>query len=64
MNDDRNFEIIARSGSTRSFLAELWALLRSNKKYWMMPIIFVLLVLGVLVFLSATAAAPFIYTLF
>ena len=43
---------------------ELFAMLRSKKKYWLMPIVIVLLLFGVLVFLSGTAAAPFIYTLF
>ena len=35
-----------------------------NKKWWMIPIVFVLLVLGLLVALGSTGAAPFIYTLF
>ncbi len=35
-----------------------------NKKWWLTPIIVVLLVLGLLVLLSGTGAAPFIYTLF
>ena len=39
-------------------------MLLERKKYWLMPVVFVLLLLGVLVFLSGTAAAPFIYTLF
>jgi hypothetical protein len=60
-----NFETIAqRHGHQRSLLGELWALVSTKKKYWMLPIIFTLLLFGVLVFLSGTAAAPFIYTLF
>ena len=43
---------------------ELWDFLRDNKKWWMVPILVVLLVFGVLVLLSGTAVAPFIYTLF
>jgi hypothetical protein len=35
-----------------------------NKKWWLIPIIVVLLMLGLLVLLSGTGAAPFIYTLF
>ena len=46
------------------FLREFWDFLRYNKKWWLTPIIAVLLLLGVLVILSSTAAAPFIYTLF
>ena len=45
------------------FLAEFWYFLRYNKKWWLTPIIVVLLLIGVLVMLSGTAAAPFIYTL-
>jgi Family of unknown function (DUF5989) len=64
MNTETNFEKIARSESKSSFLGELWALLHAKKKYWLMPIILVLLLLGALVILSGTAVAPFIYTLF
>ena len=47
-----------------SLLRELWDFLRFNKKWWLLPIVITLLVLGLLMFLSGTAAAPFIYTLF
>lgn len=50
--------------SSRGALGELAALLRHNKKYWMIPIIIVLLVFGALIVLSGSSAAPFIYTLF
>lgn len=43
---------------------EFWDFLRYNKKWWLTPIVVVLLLLGMLVFLSGTPAAPFIYTLF
>jgi hypothetical protein len=46
------------------FVSELWMLLVKKKKYWMIPIVVTLLLFGVLVFLSGTAVAPFIYTLF
>jgi len=45
-------------------LRELWDFMRFNKKWWLTPIILVLLVLGAFILLSSTAAAPFIYTLF
>lgn len=48
----------------RGVLGEFWGLLMENKKYWMLPIILLLLVFGALVILSGTSAAPFIYTLF
>ncbi len=44
--------------------AEILAMLKQNKKYWLVPLILVLLLFGVLVILGSTAAAPFIYTLF
>jgi fluoride ion exporter CrcB/FEX len=59
-----DFEKIAHETKESSFLTELWMLLSQKKKYWLMPIVVVLLLFGVLVFLSGTAAAPFIYTLF
>ena len=45
-------------------LREFWDFLRYNKKWWITPIIVVLLFVSVLVILGGTAAAPFIYTLF
>ncbi len=48
----------------RSFPRELWDFLRFNKKWWLTPIILILLVLGALMVIGGTAAAPFIYTLF
>jgi hypothetical protein len=47
-----------------SLASEFWAFLAQNKKWWLAPIVIVMLLLGVLIFLSSTAAAPFIYTLF
>ena len=47
------------------FLNDLWGFLKVRKKFWLLPIIIVLLLLGVLlVFAGGTAIAPFIYTLF
>ena len=45
-------------------LREFWDFLRLNKKWWLTPIIVVLLLVSALVMLSGTVAAPFIYTLF
>jgi hypothetical protein len=45
-------------------LAELVAYMRSTRKWWLTPIIATLVLIGGLVLLSSTAAAPFIYTLF
>jgi hypothetical protein len=48
-----------------SFVGELWAFLRVRKKYWLLPIMLVMVLFGGLVVLSQiSAVAPFIYTLF
>ena len=48
-----------------SFLGELWAYMRTRKKYWLVPILFVMVILGGLIVLAqGSAVAPFIYTLF
>jgi hypothetical protein len=48
-----------------SILAELWSFLRVRKKYWLAPLVLVLLVFGGLIILAqGSAVAPFIYTLF
>jgi hypothetical protein len=47
------------------FLLELWAFLRARKKYWLLPIVVMMVVFGGLVVLSqGSAVAPFIYTIF
>jgi competence protein ComGC len=47
------------------FLKDLWTFLRERKKFWLLPLILVLLLFGVLIVLtSGSAIAPFIYTLF
>jgi hypothetical protein len=48
----------------RGFAREMWDFVRVNKKWWLTPIILVLLILGALIIIGGTAAAPFIYTLF
>jgi hypothetical protein len=46
-------------------LKDLWAFMKVRKKFWLAPIIIVLLLLGALIVLSqGSAVAPFIYTLF
>ena len=47
------------------FLTDLWGFMKERKKFWLAPIIIVLLLLGVLIVLTqGSAVAPFIYTLF
>jgi len=48
-----------------SFIKELWAFLRTRRKFWLWPIVIVMALLGVLIVLAqGSAVAPFIYTLF
>lgn len=48
-----------------SFIFELWDFLRVRKKFWLLPLITILSLLGALLFFaSGSAVAPFIYTLF
>jgi len=48
-----------------SFLKELWAFMRVRKKFWMLPIMVMLVIFGGLVILTqGSAVAPFIYTIF
>ena len=48
-----------------SLPSELWAFMRARKKYWLIPIIVMMMVFGTLIVLSkGSAVAPFIYTLF
>jgi hypothetical protein len=47
------------------FLKELWSFMKERKKFWLLPIVVVLLLLGgLLVLAQGSAVAPFIYTLF
>jgi hypothetical protein len=47
------------------FLAELWRFMRARKKFWLLPILVMMVVFGGLVVLTkGSAIAPFIYTLF
>ena len=46
-------------------VSELWQLLKYNKKYWLAPILIVLVLIGfLLVVAGSSALAPFVYTLF
>ena len=57
------FEVHAGEKRT-GLVVEFWDFLKHNKKFWLLPILIVVLGLGVLIMLGGTAAAPFIYTLF
>jgi len=47
------------------FLAEFWSYLKARKKFWLLPVLVVLVVFGGLIILAkGSAIAPFIYTMF
>lgn len=55
----------AASETNRSgLMSEFWYLIRHNRKWWLIPFLIPLLLLGALVLFAGTGAAPFIYTLF
>lgn len=48
-----------------SFVKELWSFIRTRNKFWLLPVIVLMLVLGgLLIMAQSSAIAPFIYTLF
>jgi hypothetical protein len=50
--------------SEKGLVAEFWEFLNQNKKFWMIPIILVLIALGGLLITGGSSFAPFIYALF
>lgn len=63
---DRSAEELAAlaADGKQGLVGELWAHLRENKKWWLAPIILLLLLVGALVAVGGTGAAPFIYSIF
>ncbi len=45
-------------------LKDIWMFLKERKKWWLLPMVIVLFLIGILIFTSGSAIAPFIYTLF
>ena len=66
MADHKNTSDFEREATGRraGLVSEFWSFLKHNKKWWLLPIVFFMLALGLLVVLGGTAGAPFIYTLF
>lgn len=59
-----SFEQAASDSRDVGLLGELWGFLKSTRKWWLLPIVAVFVLFGLLIFLSGTGVAPFIYTLF
>lgn len=58
--EEENLEDLEEAG----LLSEFWGFLMESKKFWMIPILLILFLLGLLILFSSSSAAPFIYTLF
>lgn len=50
--------------ANQSIVGEFWGFMKARKKYWMLPVITLLLIMGLVIIVSVSSAAPFIYTLF
>ena len=59
-----DFERAAAEQRDPSLVRELWGLVYNSKKWWLVPVLAALLLVGLLLLASGSAAAPFIYTLF
>lgn len=57
-------ERVLQEAPDRGFLFELWDFMKTSRKWWMLPILVVMLLFGLALVMGNTAAAPFIYTLF
>jgi hypothetical protein len=66
MTDSKNKNEFERAGDERpvTLVQEFVQFIVENKKWWMIPILLSFALIGLLVVLSSTGAAPFIYTLF
>ena len=62
-NENNEFEKASKQ-KQGNLLSEFMGFLKQNKKFWLLPLILVMLALAALLVLSSSAAAPFIYTLF
>jgi hypothetical protein len=61
---EKDLNKIAAEEAGTNLIGDFWFFLRTNKKWWLIPLLIVLLLLGLLTFLSTSAISPFIYTLF
>jgi uncharacterized protein DUF5989 len=63
-NADDAFQKLAAEQGQMSLLGEFWYFLKHNKKWWLLPILVVMLLFGLLMLLTSSPMAPFIYSLF
>ena len=63
-NEPVEFSDITNSSKQSGLLSEFASMLMHNKKWWLTPIVLVLILFGLLIILGGSSYAPFIYTLF
>jgi hypothetical protein len=63
-DDSQGVDLLAGGAQRHGIVGEMVGFLKEHKKWWLAPILLSVVVLGVLVLLAGSAAAPFIYTLF
>ncbi len=59
-----DFEKAAAAADEENLFTEFWGFLRYNKKWWLLPVLAVLLMMGAIMVLGSTGAGPWIYSLF
>lgn len=65
MGDENKSEFEkAGAGKQASLLGEFFAMVKQNRKYWLVPIVILLLLLAIFITFGSSTAAPFIYSLF
>ena len=63
-NEEKKEQDFENMNSESSIFVEFWEFICENKKFWLVPIIIILLLLGLLILAGSSAVGPFIYTLF
>jgi hypothetical protein len=65
MKGTRMSKILKRLKSVVSLLGEFWVFMRMQKKWWLAPLVVILILMGILIILTeGSALAPFIYAIF
>jgi hypothetical protein len=64
ISSNNEFAQAAKISNRRGLTSEIWYFIRHNKKWWLIPFLIPLLIIGGFLFFAGTGAAPFIYTLF
>ena len=62
--EKKSFKEITKEKTQGGFIHEFYSMLMHNKKWWITPIVLVLILFGLLIILGGSSYAPFIYTLF